>query len=311
MIPGRSHSFATALAATVSCILLGATFVATRAAVEHTGAAGLGFLRYGLAVAVLLIFLPLLFRPRPRTSHVLWILFLGAIQFGLFILLLNAGLAETLASRGAVIFGFIPILTMLVAAIIGTDSLSWLKTLAAVLAIGGVILALGDGAFTGPGADNPTPLWLRYKGELLVFAGVCCGATYNAFSGRVLKLYSSYQLTLIAMTGGILITAPAAFSQNAFIPMPHYGAETWTLVLFIAIPGSALAYFLFNWAIQKSSPLQTAIFVPLSPISASFFAAWLLQEPITWQYLAGLAVVIASIFIAIAAAKRENTATSR
>ncbi|MDF1734760.1 MAG: DMT family transporter [Minwuia sp.] len=272
----------------LSVVLLGSSFVAARAVMEHSDAPGtLAFLRYLLAAAFLV---PLALRRsqwRIARADVMLALGLGVMQFGLFHLFVNTALQEIPAARGAVIFALIPILTMLIAAAGGRDQISWFMTIAAILSFAGVSLAVGEKAFSADvGGDS---LW----GEGLFFLAVCCGATYNAFSARLYQRYSVAPISLLAMLGGVIMMLPFAAAEGLFTTGTGYSTDDWWLAIYLAVFGGTASMLLFNWGLRRLSPTRAAIWVPLSPIAATAFGALLLDEVITPLFLVGLACAVA------------------
>ena len=273
-------------------VLLGLSFVGIRAIMaDQQASASLGFLRYGLATLMLL---PLLWRRRiviPPLKVFLMVALLGTLQFGLFHLFVNTALQDIPASRGAVIFALIPIMTMLIAAMTGRDSLNGIKLFAAVLSIVGVALAIGEKAFA---ADTASGSWM---GELLFFMAVCCGATYNAFSGRLMQNRSVLLLTIIGMSAGTMVIFPIAYSEGIGSVIAGYDTRDWLWLLYLAGPAAAFSLFLFNWGLQQLSPSQAAIYVPIAPIMAAAFGALILNEHLSHLFLVGLACAVAGPII--------------
>lgn len=272
----------------VAAILLGSSFVAARAIMDHSDSpASLAFLRYILAAVCLI---PLVLRRshwQMRRRDIVLALGLGVMQFGLFHLFVNTALQEIPAARGAVIFALVPILTMLIAAAGGRDSLSWIMTVAAALSFAGVSLAVGEKAF------NPTVGGDSLWGEGLFFLAVCCGATYNAFSARLYQRYSIASVSLLAMLGGVVMLMPFAAMEGLFTVGTGYTTKDWWLAIYLAVFGGTASMLLFNWGLQQMSPTRAAIWVPISPIAATAFGALLLDEIITPLFLVGLACAVA------------------
>lgn len=276
------------LALGASSLLLGMSFVAVRVIMaDFTAPATLGFLRFLLAILMLL---PLLFWVRQPTlpaKAIAAFAALGVIQFGLFHLFVNTALEEIPASRGAVIFALIPIVTMLFAAIAGRDRMRAINLLAALLSVVGVSLAIGEKAFVTSGAAN------SWHGEILFFLAVCCGATYNTFSARLFKNHSIIIPTIIGMMAGCLFIFPIALTEGFGAVIQSYSPGDWLWILYLAGPAAAFSLFLFNWGLQQLSPARAAIYVPLAPVAATAFGALLLGEPLTGFFLAGLSFAVA------------------
>ena len=288
----ESRHLLPAAAVTVSVTLLGASFVATRFVIDQVEPASLAFLRYLVASLCLLPFLAAAGRVRLSRRHVLAFVGLGVLQFGIFQYLLNAGLQHIAASRGAVIFALIPMLTMGVAAAMRFEALTPGKAVASVLSVVGVGLALGDKAFAeGAVAAD-------WTGELLFFAGVCCGATYNAFASRMLRTYPALPFTMLTMLPGLCLLTVLAGAEGLFAAAPAFTPGGWLAIAFLGLPAGAMGFYLFNWALARMSPTRTAIFVPISPLAAALLGALLLDETVAPLFFVGLACVVAAIWLA-------------
>jgi drug/metabolite transporter (DMT)-like permease len=276
------------LAMLVSVTMLGLSFVGVRAIMlDDDNPATLGVIRYGLAVLFLLPFLFHTGLVRIPGKTFLFIVFLGFLQFGMFHVFVNTALQEITASRGAVIFALIPIMTMLIATLGGQDTLSTLKIFAAFLSIVGVSLAIGEKAFAGGASGG------NWTGELLFFLAICCGATYNAFSARLLGQYPVLLLTIIGMSAGSVLILPFAFHEGFPSGVFEYSTHDWFWIFYLAGPAAAFSLFLFNWALKRLSPSQVSIYVPIAPVMASAFSAIILDEHLSGLFLAGLACAIA------------------
>src|SRR5690606_33057236 len=126
-----------------------------------SGPATLAMFRYAIGALCLLPVLYWQKQPmRFARADLLPIAGLGIVQFGLLIALLNYGLSFIPAARAALLFASFPLLTMLVAAMLGREKLTLPKTAGVLLTLLGVALALGDrllapgqtGSFIGEGA---------------------------------------------------------------------------------------------------------------------------------------------------------------
>lgn len=264
------------------------SFVAIRIIMEqHSLPATLGFLRYGLAVLMLLPLLLFVARKGPPRRIIFVLIGLGIIQFGLFHLFVNTALEQIPASRGAIIFSLIPVMTMIFAAIAGRERLTFLNLFAATLSIIGVSLAIGEKAFQNqPGSDN-------WTGEILFFMAVCCGSLYNAFSSGLLKLHSIVHATIISMSAGAVFILFFAINEGFPAVTATFSAQTWLWIFYLAGPAAAVSLFLFNWGLQQLTPSKAAIYVPLAPVAASAFGAILLEEELSGLFLVGLTFAIA------------------
>ncbi len=279
------------IAVFLSASTLGGSFVATRYLMAEAAPSTLAFLRFGLALVCLLPFVPWRQFRKWRRRDLLILVIIGLLQFGIFHYFINSALAIIPASRGAVIFAMIPILTMLIAALFRVEPLQLRRLAAGLLAVLGVGLALSEKAFVSTGAAG------NWTGELLFLAAVCCGGTYNALSARILVSYGVLPVTFLAMSSGVALLAAGAVQEGLLTTWPAFSLGGWLLILFLAVPAGALAFFLFNWGLQRLSPAGAAIFVPVAPMTATLLGWLLLDETISPLFLIGLACVIAGILL--------------
>ena len=162
-------------------VQVGAAIVATRFVVGEVGPATLAGLRYAIGLATLLPFV-LAARERSKIAAREWplIALLGVGQFALLIALLNIGLQTVPAAKAALLFACFPLLTLLVAAALGHERLSWRKSLGVAFTLAGVAMALGRRHW--PPTLRPGVNWRCWAVPCAVpsavcFTGRCCAAT--------------------------------------------------------------------------------------------------------------------------------------
>lgn len=282
------------LAAAAAAMLLGSSFVATRALLSELTPAPLAMLRFVLAGAFLAV---LAWAAgglgRIAASSALPILALGLLQFGLFHLAFNNGLAIIPASRAAIVFSLVTVGTMVLAVVTGQERVRLPRLAGVLCAIAGVAVALADQA-TLQAVDGTA-----WHGDLLILVAVACGSIYNGFSPRFLaRGVSPAMITVVAMAGGVVFLLPFAVAEGAGAQLAALGGHGIALLLFLAVPAGAGSFYLWNWALRRTTPTRVAIFLPLSPITATALGAWLLAEPVGARVALGLALVAAGIWLA-------------
>ena len=73
--------------------------------------------------------------------------------------------------------------------------------------------------------------------------------------------------------------------------------------------GSALTFYLWAFALERTTPTRVAISVTVNPITASLVGAALLDEPLRWNLVGGIVTVCAGIWIATTTGRRAAPAT--
>jgi drug/metabolite transporter (DMT)-like permease len=266
--------------------------VATRFVVDQTGPASLALLRYAIGFCCLL---PVVLLSDERTRFarrdLLPIALLGITQFGILIAVLNYGLRFIPSGRAALIFATFPLLTMVFAAALGHERLTLPKILGVLLTIAGVGLALGEKAIQGGGADH------NWTGELAVFASAVCGAVCSVLYRPYLQKYPALPVSAFAMLASVGFLSLLAAGEGFFASVPRFTPGGWMAVVFIGL-NSGVGYFLWLWALGHAPATQVTVFLALSPITAAWLGALLLEEKISALSVLGLAMVALGLWLA-------------
>lgn len=277
-------------ASALANIFFGMTVVATRYLVAGSAPLTLAFMRNLIAALTLLPLLAGAGNLRLRRRDILPVAALGAAQFGVFPLTFTTALNLTSASRGALVFALVPIFTLVFASLIRVERFTRLKLTGALLALSGVLLAVGQQALH-PSATG------GFSGEFFMLATVIIGAGYNTLSRPYLSRYPARLLTVYFMAAGVLLLAPFALMNIASSALPAYTFWEWALVVFTGTFGGSIGYFLFIWALEKGTPARVAMLVPLNPVTATVLGSALLGESLSALFLVGLACVVMGIVL--------------
>lgn len=270
---------------------VGAAMVATRFVVGESGPATLAMFRYAIGALCLLPVLwwqnqPMQFARR----DILPIAGLGIVQFGLLIALLNFGLSLIPAARAALLFASFPLLTMIVAALLGREKLTLNKSIGVLLTILGVALALGERLLDPAGGTG-------LLGEFAVLLAALCGAICSVLYRPYLQRYPTLPMGAFAMLASVAFLLLLSIPEGLFAGWQGYSVQGWAAVLFIGI-SSGIFYAVWLWALRHASPTRVTIFLGLSPVAAGLFGALFLAEPLTLPLLAGLVVLLLGLWLA-------------
>jgi drug/metabolite transporter (DMT)-like permease len=278
-------------AAAASGILVGSAIVATRFVIDQTGPASLALLRYLIGFFCMLPPVLLSGRVRFERRDLVPIALLGITQFGILVALLNYGLKFIPSARAALIFATFPLLTMILAAVLGQERLTLAKALGVSFTIMGVGLALGEKAIQGVDAANG---WI---GELAVFASALSGAVCSVLYRPYLRKYPTLPVGAFAMLASVGFLALLAAGEGFFASVPRFTGTGWLAVGFIGV-NSGIGYYLWLWALNHTTPTKVTMFLALSPITATGLGALLLAERISTMSLLGLACVAFGLWLA-------------
>ncbi|HSY56243.1 MAG TPA: DMT family transporter [Bradyrhizobium sp.] len=289
------------LAAVLSSGLGGTSIGATRYLVNAIDPLAIGSFRFGIGFLLLLPVAHLQGARWPVRQDWPGVAGLGVLFFALFPILFNASLIFTTAARGALALSTLPLLTMLVGAALGSEALTARKCLGVLIAMFGVAVSLLAGlAFAPPGA---------WRGDLLMVGAALCMALYSIWSKPFIARSGPISFTTMSMGFGAAGLIAISCWRGSFTPVADFGLPQWLAVTYLGAFGSALTFFLWAFALERTTPTRVAISVTVNPIAASLVGATLLHEPLGWSLVIGIVTVFAGIWIATTTSRRPQPAT--
>lgn len=278
------------LAAMLSSAIGGSSVAATRYVVGATDPMTLGALRFGIGFLGLLPIALWQRQPWPPRRDWPAVAGLGALFFGLFPILFNASLIFTTAARGALALSTLPLLTMLVAALLKVEALTPRKSLGVVIAMAGVALALLSGL-----ASAPANAW---HGDLLMIGAALCMALYSVWSRPFITRSGPVTFTTMGVAVGAAALIAISAASGGLQRLGSAETAQWLAFLYVGLVGSTLAFFLWSFALGRTTPTRVAISVTVNPVVAALTGALLLGETIGWNIMAGLGAVLLGIALA-------------
>jgi drug/metabolite transporter (DMT)-like permease len=298
----------TEIAVVAVMVFWAANFIVVKGIIDVLPPVGFTFLRYFLASVALLAILRLsegeIRLPRPGAGR---ILLLGGLGFGLYQMLWTVGLQSIPAGDSALLIAASPVLTAIIAVVIGTDTLNPRKAVGVVLSFAGVVLVIAAGVgieLTG------SPM-----GFALTMAAALCWATYTAFGAKVLRRHSPLVLTTWATIGGTLVLAPVGIGQ--LLAPGALGAEQAaalpSIVFAIAFSGllaAALANVVVFQGVGLLGPTRIMTLQSLVPAMAVVLAFLFLHEPIRPVQILGGGIIILGVALTRLASRRPVAARS-
>ena len=281
------------LAALLSSTCGGLTGAVTRYVIGATDPVTLAAFRFGIAF-LLILPLALWMRSRwPRGRDLAGVAALGILYFAVFFVLYNWSLEMTTAARGSLALSMLPLVTMLVAALLGREQITGRKTLGVLIAVGGAAAALLGGL-----QDAPPGAW---RGDLLMLGATLIMAFYTVWSRPFMLRSSRLGFLAAGMGFGAAASALIAWERGGWAMTQSFGTGQWLAVGFIGIAGGALAFFLWVYALERTTPTRVANTMTVNPIAASLLAAVLVGEPLGLNLVLGIAAVGIGIWLASSA----------
>jgi drug/metabolite transporter (DMT)-like permease len=280
-------------AAAVTGVQVGAAITATRYVAVDISPASLAFLRYAIGVACLIPAVALAGRIRFARRDIVPIAALGIGQFGVLIALLNYGLKTVPAARGALIFASFPLLTLVVATLLGHERVTVRKIVGILATLLGVFLALSDKILNGASVHG----WGALTGEFAILASAATGAVCSVLYRPYLARYPTLPVSAFAMMAAAAALLIPAALDDLFVAPGALSRGAWAAIVFIGL-SSGGGYVLWLWALKNIAATRVTVFLALSPITAAALGVTVLGEAVTVGMMVGVACVAAGLWLA-------------
>lgn len=269
----------------------GASFLFMRLGAHEFGPIVLAAVRVGLASVMLIPLLASRGQLAGLRTHWKGLLLVGALNSAVPFALFSFAALSITAGLSSIVNATTPLWTAVVAFVWLRQGLTPLRVLGLVIGFAGVAFLAWDKASFKPGADH--------SGLFAVLA--CAAATFcYGVAANATKRYLTGVPPLVVATGSqfaaaLLLLAPAVWLWPAVMP----GAVAWGSALALAALCTALAYILYFRLMSRVGPTNTVSVTFLIPLFAILWGALFLGEAITAQMVAGGAIVLVGIALAL------------
>ena len=288
--------------ATLAVLFWGASFIATKVALEDVSPVTVVWIRFGVGVLILgivVIFRQQLTIPNLKTTGYFALLGFLGITFHQW--LQSNGLLTSQAGTTAWIVATTPIFMAAIGWVILREKLNRVQTLGIALATFGVILVVskGDlGLIISGGFGAP--------GDILILISALNWAVFSVLSRRVLDKYPAAMVMFYIMLAGWLFTSVLLISQSGFAEISQLTNAGWLAVIFLGITCSGIAYIFWFDALKVIPAAQLGSFLYVEPIVAVVVALIVLGESIHIASVLGGMAILLGVWMVNRRAKKNN-----
>jgi len=264
-----------------------------RAARELVPPAALSFWRWTFALALLLpLAWPHLKRDWPvLRAHWPVMAILGALGIGAFNTLLYSGLQTTTALNSMLIQSAQPALILMLGGLVMRDRTSARQIAGVLVSLAGVLMVIARG-------DLALLLALRLNaGDAIIAFAVLLWALYSVLLRKRPPVHPLSFLAASIMVG-LVVIAPVYLMELASGRriVPETGSAL--AIAYVSVFPSFLAYLFFNRGVELIGSAATAQFMNVMPLMGAGLAMLFLGEALHLFHVAGLALVLAGIWVA-------------
>jgi len=198
------------------------------------------------------------------------------------------GLTYVSSTAGSVIISTIPVFAVIFAWVFYREKLRLINYIGVAVSFIGVIIFI---------ADSSGGLVINLKGLALLFLAVISAVGYNMVLHRLASEYNPVSIVNIQNAIGVILFLPLflIFDLKKFIATGI--VADFSSVVLLAIFASSGAFVLFAYSVRHLGISRANIFSNLIPVFTAIFAFLLVGDKLTLLNGAGMAVVIAGLFL--------------
>ncbi|MDR0907933.1 MAG: DMT family transporter, partial [Rikenellaceae bacterium] len=288
---GKSRQYWFHVAAVVTIVVWGTTFVSTKVLINN-GLTPVEIFGYRFLVAYIGIWF---FSSRKLVADSLRdeLLFVGAGVTGgsLYFIAENTALETTLASNVSMLVCTAPLWTALLSRLIyPKDKVGanlWAGTL---IALPGMALVVFNGSFV---------LEINPIGDLLSMAGAFAWAFYSIILRTLGKRYDTVFITRKVFFWGLVTLIPFLFLPSSRLNLAALAVPAvWSNLLFLSVVASLVCFVVWNRILKEIGIVKASNYIYLNPAVTMLTAVIFLGEKITWQAILGLFLIVGGLWIA-------------
>lgn len=276
------------LAAGVTVLIWGMTFISSKKLLHLLSPAELMFFRFLIGYAGLTLLHPLPLKWTGARREGLFAL-AGLCGVCLYFMLQNIALTKTLASNVGIIVSVAPFFTAVLSRFLqkGGARLPAGFLIGFFLAMAGIVLVSLSGA--GP--------VLSPAGDFLAVLAALAWAVYSILCRAVGRWgYGTVASTRRVFFYGLLFMLPFALDFKTDVPKLFHGESLFHL-LFLGLGASAVCFVTWSAAVLRLGAVTSSVYIYASPVITVVTSVLFLGEPLTARSALGIALILSGLIL--------------
>ena len=206
-------------------------------------------------------------------------------------LLFIGGLSLTKASNTSLLAVTIPIFTLIVSAVAGTEKLRPLKVLGVLLAAAGIVFLIDprEASFS-----SQTTL-----GDMMIIVNSLSYGIFVATSKETITRNGPFRSMMWIFIFSSVVCVPLGFYSISSTDLSQIGSHIWLLILYISVAVTAGPYVLNAYALARVNPSVVAVYIYLQPVIGFILAVVFLGEVLDAKFAIAAVFVFAGVYLTI------------
>ena len=280
---------------TLTPLFWAGNFVMARGLSEQIAPISLSYLRWSLALLILLPWALLrLWRARQQLRQSIWIIIalaiLGVANFNTFV---YSGLQNTSAQNALLLLAPLPLYVALFEWLLERKSMSKLQSLGLSMAMGGMLIIISRGQWH-------SLLKLDFsRGDLWIVAALLSWSIYSVLLKYRPKDIDGFTLFASMVLIAVIALTPFFWFERHSLGQPlQLPTHLLLAIVYMAVCASILAYLFWNAAVARVGALRASFFIYLQPLFGIGFAYIFLAEQLSSAHLLGAGIIASGIVLA-------------
>jgi len=275
-------------------ILLGviwsSSFMWIKIAVQEIGPITLVAFRvlFGLLFGVVVILVQRVHLPR-RLKEWFPLLVLGMTNIAIPFFLISWGEQSIDSAVASILDATVPLFTILIAHyLLRDDKMTLPKVLGLLIGFVGVVILMSKDVGSAPGS-------------LLGQVAVVLASVFYAISAVYARKTTEDTPGITRSVGPLISATAVMWLATVWVESPVEIPQltiTWIALLFLGILGSGVAFIMLYYLIHEIGPTRTTMVTYLFPLGGVILGVAFLHEELSWQLLAGAALIVLSLVVA-------------
>lgn len=204
-------------------------------------------------------------------------------------LLFIGGLSFTKASNTSLLAVTIPIFTLVVSTIAGTERLRRTKVFGILLAAAGILFLIDPRKAS---FSSETTL-----GDLMIILNSLSYGIFVATSKETIMRNGAFRSTMWMFIFASVICVPAGLFALSATDVASIGLHIWLLILYVSVIATAGPYLLNAYALARVNPSVVAVYIYLQPVIGFILAVVFLGEVLDVRFIVAAAFVFAGVYL--------------
>lgn len=274
------------------CLVWGSTWIALKISLEGLPPFLGAGLRFAVAAAILLLLVLVKRIPLKIKARELWLIVAtGLLMYGADYGLVYWGAQYLTAGATAIFFSTFSLFTIIWSNFIfRQEAFSWHKFTGVAVGFVGILVVFFDQLIITRFNIN-----IAMAAAAVIF-GAAAGGAALVMVKKFLSKINPLLLTLYQMVTGIFILLVIG-STVEDLHLIRLSQRVVTAVLYLGIVGSALAFTIFYWLLQRLSAITLSLIIYITPLVALVGDYFFFSEVLPPRSVAGMAVVFLGIWL--------------